>query len=303
MGSPDFAVPTLEKLIASHHQVVATYCQPPRPAGRGQKLRNTPVHDVAAKNDIPVFIPTSLKSEEAQEEFRSLNADIAVVAAYGLLLPPPILEACPHGCINIHPSLLPRWRGAAPIQHTILAGDIETGICIMQMDKGLDTGDVITQTTMMLDKDITAGNLHDDLALKGAEQLLDTLSLIEKKLDSRTAQSNEGACYASKITKSTSRIDWNKTATEIDCQIRGLSPWPSATCLLPDHTQLKIISATFDSSISHDEMPGTILNDHLTIACGTGTLTPTKIQAQGKKAMDAPSYLRGNRLAKGMTLT
>jgi methionyl-tRNA formyltransferase len=299
MGSPAFAVPVLTRLIEAGHEIVAVYCQPPRPAGRGQKETLTPVHALALQHNLPVRTPTSLKSTEAQQEFAAFNADAAIVAAYGLLLPEPILNACPYGCINIHPSLLPRWRGAAPIQRPLLTGDTETGVAIMQMDKGLDTGDIFLMQKFPLTYDITYSELHDKLATLGADLLTQTLA----KLGTITAQPqpSEGVTYANKLSKEEGKINWNLPARDIDRQIRALTPWPGAWFTYLNEV-FKISKASF-SEEPHNEVAGTVMNDTLAIACGNGVLTPLMIQRQGKKAMEVGEFLRGFPLPAGALLS
>ncbi len=228
MGTPEFAVPTLRSLIEAGHELVAVYTQPPRPAGRGQKLRPSPVQQLAEARNIPVYFPASLKSAEEQQIFADLNAELAIVAAYGLLLPQAILDAPKHGCINIHPSLLPRWRGAAPIQRPIMAGDTETGMCIMQMEAGLDTGPVFARREIPLPPNATAGEMHDQLAELGSAMALQVIAEIEAGSAKAIPQSEEGVTYANKIIKDEARINWNKPANEVHNQIRGLSPFPGA---------------------------------------------------------------------------
>ncbi len=297
MGTPAFAVPALQALIDSEHEVVALYSQPPRKANRGHKETPSPTHQLAESADIPVHVPTSLKSDEVQQEFRAHKADIAVVAAYGLLLPKPILEAYPHGCINIHPSDLPRWRGAAPLHRTVLAGDEKTAMCIMQMDEGLDTGDVLYREAMDVPQHMTTGELHDLMADKGAAATLEVLQLVEKEALQPTPQPEEGVTYASKLDKSESSIDWNQPAETIYNQIRGLNPWPSATARFHDEV-LKIHSADVVPE-AHDSAPGTLLDDALTVACGTNALRLRTLQRPNKRAMQAEELLRGFAMPAG----
>lgn len=290
MGTPAFAVPSLAALQTGGHKLVAVYTQPPRPAGRGQRETKSPIHQFALENNIPVFCPTSLKSTEIQEEFASHKADIAVVAAYGLLLPKPILNAYPFGCINVHPSLLPRWRGAAPIQRTIMAGDEVTGICIMKMDEGLDTGDILLMEDGIFASGFDAGEMHDILAQKAAPLLLETLSKIREIKPQK--QSEIGVTYAKKISKDECKIDWKKSAQEIHNQIRGLSPSPAAYFTY-NNENIKIFSSSF-STINHSEsMPaGTVLDNHLVVACGEGVLTIQEVQRPNKKRMLASEMMK-----------
>lgn len=287
MGTPAFAAPTLQALIDSEHTVVAVYSQPPRPAGRGQKERKGPVHELAEKHGISVEVPTSLKTPEAQKKFKDYGADIAVVAAYGLLLPEAILKACPRGCINIHPSLLPRWRGAAPIQRAIMAGDVQTGVCIMQMDEGLDTGAILHQANVPIPEDMGAGELHDMLAEMGADMILHTL----KECVSPIPQAMSGVTYAKKITKEEARIDWTKSAKEIHCLIRGLNPAPGAFFVYKGEN-IKVFEARIVSDQSRAPA-GTALDDALSLSCGEGVLKLMTVQRPGKKPMPAEEVLRG----------
>jgi methionyl-tRNA formyltransferase len=301
MGAPDFAVPTLQALIDSpDHDVVAVYSQPPRPAGRGQKLRNTAVHDLAEQSGITALTPTSLKTAEAQAEFANFGADAAIVAAYGLLLPKAILEACPRGCINVHPSALPRWRGAAPIQRPIIAGDTSTQICIMQMGEGLDTGDVLLRSDSYNISGITAETLHDKLSTDSAPMVLEVLKQAAENTLSPVPQTDEGKTYAKKLNKNTGAIDFSKTAHEIECLIRGVTPWPGAFFMLAGE-KFKIIAADSIETEPQQET-GITLDDQLTIACADGTITPTTIQRQGKKAMETDALLRGFEITKGTKL-
>ncbi len=282
MGTPEFAVPTLQALIDSAHDVVAVYSQPPRPSGRGHKITLSPVHQLAEQHGIAVHTPTTLRDETIQAQFRCHSADIAVVAAYGLLLPTPILEAYPHGCINVHPSDLPRWRGAAPIQHTILAGDTTSAMCIMQMDEGLDTGDILLRREVDVPVDSTAGQWHDRMAALGAEMVLETLKTWHDITP--IPQSDEGVTYARKITKTDSPINWSKPAIEIYNQIRGLNPWPAATMTFRGET-LKLFEAEITNSGS---------DDPFTVQCGDGRyLKILDVQRPGKKRMSAEACLRG----------
>ena len=321
MGTPEFALPTLEALVASEHEVIAAYSQPPRPKNRGHKLTPSPVHKLAEKHGIPVYTPTSLKSEEAQAEFAALKPDIAVVVAYGLLLPQAILDAPAHGCINIHPSALPRWRGAAPLQRTIMAGDDTTEICIMKMDAGLDTGDVYLRSALItIDDNMNAGDLHDMLAEQSAPLLLQTLSQIAAGNADATLQADDGVTYADKISKECCRIDWSWPAAKIHNHIRGLSPFPGAWTVL-DGKVLKVYKANIvdietgeasrpsESSAGttspHGQevaKPGSIINDQLTIHCKDGTIQLLEVQKPGKPRMDADAFLRGHPVAKGAKL-
>jgi len=286
MGSPEFSVPILSSIISAGHDVVAVYCQPPRPAGRGKKERLTPVHSRALELGLDVRHPVNFKSKEAVSDFAALKADIAVVVAYGLILPQEILDSVDKGCLNIHASLLPRWRGAAPIHRAIISGDASTGICIMQMDAGLDTGDVLYhKETEILPSDTTAV-LHDRLARIGSQCIVDVLK--KYAFLEAVPQSDIGIIYASKIDKNESKIDWNKSAIEIDRQIRGLSPFPGAW--FDDGEQR--IKVLMSEVVEGSGFPGEIL-DHATIACQSGALKLTRLQRAGKGAMDIKNFLLG----------
>jgi len=286
MGSPEFSVPILSSIISAGHDVVAVYCQPPRPAGRGKKERLTPVHSRALELGLDVRHPVNFKSKEAVSDFAALKADIAVVVAYGLILPQEILDSVDKGCLNIHASLLPRWRGAAPIHRAIISGDASTGICIMQMDAGLDTGDVLYhKETEILPSDTTAV-LHDRLAHIGSQCIVDVLK--KYAFLEAVPQSDIGIIYASKIDKNESKIDWNKSAIEIDRQIRGLSPFPGAW--FDDGEQR--VKVLMSEVVEGSGFPGEIL-DHATIACQSGALKLKRLQRAGKGAMDIKNFLLG----------
>ena len=286
MGSPEFSVPILSSIISAGHDVVAVYCQPPRPAGRGKKERLTPVHSRALELGLDVRHPVNFKSKEAVSDFAALKADIAVVVAYGLILPQEILDSVDKGCLNIHASLLPRWRGAAPIHRAIISGDASTGICIMQMDAGLDTGDVLYhKETEILPSDTTAV-LHDRLAHIGSQCIVDVLK--KYAFLEAVPQSDIGIIYASKIDKNESKIDWNKSAIEIDRQIRGLSPFPGAW--FDDGEQR--VKVLMSEVVEGSGFPGEIL-DHAIIACQSGAVKLTRLQRAGKGAMDIKDFLLG----------
>ena len=291
MGSPAFAVPCLQALIDSQHEVAAVYCQPPRPAGRGQKLRPTPVQQLAEANNIAVHYPASLKSAEEQEIFANYQADAAIVAAYGLLLPQAILDAPKHGCINVHPSKLPRWRGAAPLQRTIMAGDNETSLCIMQMALGLDTGDILLEQPLTIADGTTAGQLHDIMAQNAGDAVLQVLA----ENPTPTPQSGDGITYAHKIDKAEARIDWTQPAQQVRQHILGLSPFPAAFTEY-EGEKIKVLNAELSTG-SGDA--GVLLNDSLTIACGKDAVTLTHLQRAGKKPMTADELLRGFAMPKG----
>ncbi len=296
MGTPEFSVPVLDALVEAGHEIAAVYCQPPRPAGRGKKDRPTPVHARAEALGLDVRHPVSLKSEDEKTAFAALNADAAVVVAYGLILPQAILDAPKHGCLNIHASLLPRWRGAAPIHRAIMAGDAQTGICIMQMEAGLDTGPVLMREATNIGAEETTSQLHDRLSAMGASLVVDALSQLETLVP--TAQSDDGVTYASKIEKTEARIDWTAPGAEIDRKIRGLSPFPGAWCLYGDE-RLKLLSSKLAKGQGE---PGAVLNDDLTIACGDGAVKITSLQRAGKGAQPREVFLRGLAIRKGERL-
>ena len=297
MGSPEFSVPVLDALIAAGHEVAAVYCQPPRPAGRGKKDRPTPVHARALELGLEVRHPKSLRTAEAQAEFAGFAAEIAVVVAYGLILPQAVLDAPARGCLNIHASLLPRWRGAAPIQRAIMAGDAETGVCIMQMEAGLDTGPVLLRESLAIGPEDTAGDLHDRLAGLGAELIVAALAELDGLRPE--AQPEAGVTYAAKIDKAEAKIDWSRSAAEIDRQIRGLSPFPGAWAEIGGERVKLLLSTVADGS----GPAGTVLDDDLRVACGTGALRLLRLQRAGKGAMAARDFLRGFPVAAGDRLT
>lgn len=287
MGTPDFAVAILAALVAAGHEVACVYAQPPRPAGRGKHDRPNPTHLFAESHGISVRTPKSLRTAESQAEFAALGAEIAVVAAYGLILPKPILEAPTRGCLNVHGSLLPRWRGAAPIQRAIMAGDPETGITIMQMDEGLDTGAMLLRRAIAIGPDETAGSVHDRLAVLGAEMMVEALDRLESLPPE--PQPVEGVTYAAKIAKEEARIDWTRPAAELHNHIRGLSPFPGAWF---EHggERVKLLETRRTDGTG---APGTVLDDQLTIACGQGALRAVTVQRAGKAPMTAEALLRG----------
>jgi methionyl-tRNA formyltransferase len=291
MGTPEFAVPSLQALFESPHSVIAVYTQPPRPAGRGQKEMLTPVHRLALEKNIPVYNPVTLKDPETQKRFRDHKADVAVVAAYGLLLPRTILEATKMGCINVHPSLLPRWRGAAPIGRTIMAGDKETAVVIMQMDAGLDTGDMLMVKHYPIADGTNAGALHDALSHFSTPLLLATLDGLQKNVITPIKQSDEGITYAHKITKEECKIDWNESAFTIRQKILGLSPKPGAYFEYKNE-MIKILDANFDTS-SSGASSGTVLDNQFTIKCGEGIIRPLLLQRPSKKPIPIDEFLRG----------
>jgi len=300
MGTPDFAVPCLDALVAAGHGFAAVYTQPPRQAGRGHRPRPSPVQQAAERHGFEVRTPQSLKAAEEQAAFAALNLDAAVVVAYGLILPKPVLTAPRLGCLNIHASLLPRWRGAAPIQRAIMAGDTETGVTIMQMDEGLDTGPMLLSERIAVADEDTAGTLHDRLAALGARLIVVALDgLIAGKLTA-TPQPAEGAIYAAKLTRADEIIDWRKSADDLTRQVRALSPAPGAWFAAKGE-RIKLLAARAVDDGSGK--PGTILDEHFTIACGQGALQPLQLQRAGRAPMAAADFLRGFSLPKGARLT
>ena len=299
MGSPAFSLPLLEALVAAGHEIVAVYTQPPRPAGRGKKQRPCPVHARALALTLDVRHPASLKEAEEQAAFSELRADAAVVVAYGLLLPQELLDAPAHGCLNIHASLLPRWRGAAPIHRAIMAGDRETGICIMQMEAGLDTGPVLYQETISIAPDETTAALHERLSDLGARSIVQSLKDLSQ-LQARP-QSSVGICYAQKIDKSEAQIDWSLPAEILDRQIRGLSPFPGAWAMLRGE-RVKFLGSALISCEQPLASAGTVLDDDLGIACGSGALRITRLQRAGKSAQSSADFLRGTPVIAGEQL-
>ncbi len=286
MGTPDFSVPVLQALVDAGHEIAAVYCQPPRPAGRGKKDRPSPVQMRAEALGLAVRSPKSLRTPEAQAEFAAFQADIAVVVAYGLILPQAILDAPAQGCLNIHASLLPRWRGAAPIHRAIMAGDAQTGVCIMQMEAGLDTGPVLLRQATDIGAQETTGALHDRLSAMGADLIVTALARLPDLMPE--AQPEDGVTYAEKISKSEARIDWTQDAQTVDRQIRGLSPFPGAWCEVGGE-RIKLLGSHV---VAGEGTPGQVL-DGFTIACGQGAVAVTHAQRAGKKAMGADEVLKG----------
>lgn len=296
MGTPDFSVPVLDALVEAGHEVAAVYCQPPRPAGRGKKDRPTPVHARAAALGLEVRHPVSLKGAEEQEAFAALNADVAVVVAYGLILPQAVLDAPAHGCLNIHASLLPRWRGAAPIHRAIMAGDAETGVCIMQMEAGLDTGPVLLREATAIGMEETTAQLHDRLSEKGAALITEALSRLPELTPE--VQPEDGVIYAEKIDKAEAQIDWTRPAAEVDRKIRGLSPFPGAWCEI-EGQRVKLLASRLAEG---QGAPGEVLDDSLIVACGEGAVQLLRLQRAGKSAQDPDVFLRGFPVPKGSRL-
>ena len=303
MGSPDFAVPALAELRARGRDVACVYSQPPRPAGRGQTLRKTPVHAFAEAHGITVRTPKSLKKTPEQDEFAALDLDLAVVVAYGLILPKAVLDAPRLGCVNLHGSLLPRWRGAAPIQRALMAGDRETGVQVMGMEEGLDTGPVFSTARTSIEPDDTAQTLHDRLAALGGPLLADAVDAIEAGRAREMPQSGEGVTYAKKIDPAEARIDWTKSAREIDLQIRGLSPYPGAWFEMPGGARAVRMKALLSRPGLEPGLgrgaPGDVLDDELLVACGDGAVRLLRVQREGKQALDASDFQRGAPIRAG----
>ncbi len=298
MGTPDFSVGALTALIEAGHEVACVYTQPPRPAGRGKKGRPSPVHEFAAEHGIEVRHPASLRGEEEQAAFAALDLDVAVVAAYGLILPKPILEAPRHGCLNIHASLLPRWRGAAPIQRAILAGDRISGVTIMRMDAGLDTGPMLLRESVTIGPRTNAGRLHDELSSMGARMIVEALARLEAARLEETPQAEEGVTYAAKIDKAETRIDWARPAAEIERRLRAFAPAPGAWFEL-DGERIRVLAGTVTGERGE---PGTVLDDTLTVACGEGAIRLEVVQRAGKGAMETTAFLRGRAVSAGTVL-
>lgn len=301
MGTPEFAVPSLAELIASGHEIVAVYSQPPRPKGRGQKLTPSPVHAFAESMGLPVFTPESMKTAEAIEVFQSLDLDAACVVAYGQILKPAVLDAPRLGCFNLHGSLLPRWRGAAPIHRAIMAGDNQTGVQIMRMSEGLDEGPILLGEVMDIRPDDTAASLSERMAHVGAGLWSRALAAIERGGATETPQAGEPT-YARKITPAEARIDWTRPAAEVDARIRGLSPFPGAWFEAPSETGPVRIKALLSTQAQETGAPGQVLDDVLTIACGAGAVRLIRVQREGKATQSAEEMLRGFPLPAGTVL-
>ncbi len=300
MGTPDFSVPTLTALAQAGHEIVAVYSQPPRPAGRrGLDLTKSPVHQAAEALGIPVLTPLNFKLEEDRQVFADFKADVAVVVAYGLLLPQAILDGTRLGCYNGHASLLPRWRGAAPIQRAIMAGDTETGIMVMKMDKGLDTGPVALTSRMPISAEMTAGELHDALSAIGAQAMVNAMEKLEADHLPLTPQSDEGVLYAAKIDKAETRIDFSRPAADVHNHIRGLSPFPGAWFEAELNGKPERIKVLASRVASGSGQPGEALDSILTIACGQGAVQLTRLQKAGGKPLAAQEFVRGTPLAQG----
>ncbi len=289
MGTPDFAVPSLRALIDAGHEVACVYSQPPRPAGRGQQLQRSPVQTLAESHGLPVRTPKSLRTAEAQAEFAALGLDIAVVAAYGLILPVPVLEAPRLGCVNVHGSLLPRWRGAAPIHRALLAGDSETGITIMGMEAGLDTGPMLLKGRVPITATSTATELHDALAAMGARLIVEALEGVAAGRLTAAPQPAEGVTYAAKLEREEGRLDWSRPAAELTRRIRALNPWPGVW-FENGGERIKVLAAELGDGAG---APGSLLGDDFTVACGEGALRLTRVQRQGRGVVDGAAFLRG----------
>jgi methionyl-tRNA formyltransferase len=298
MGTPDFAVPTLVELVGRGYDIAAVYTRAPKPAGRGMELAPSPVERAARGFGLTVFTPKTLRAADATAAFGSHAADAAVVVAYGLILPKPILEAVPLGCFNLHASALPRWRGAAPINRAIMAGDTETAVMVMKMDEGLDTGPVAMAERLAIGPDMTAGDLHDQLARLGADLMARALGALERGALVLTAQPETGVTHAAKIDNTETRVDWTRPAQEVHNHIRGLSPFPGAWCQIAD-VRVRLLRTT---RVEGSGAPGTVLDDRLAIACGAGAVRILELQRAGRQAMKTEAFLRGSPLPAGTVL-
>jgi methionyl-tRNA formyltransferase len=299
MGTPDFAVPTLLELAAHGHEIAAVYTRVAKPAGRGMKLQLSPVEQEARRLGVPVLTPATLKTPEALEEFRAHQADAAVVVAYGMILPQVILDTPPLGCFNLHASLLPRWRGAAPINRAIMAGDPETGVMVMKMDAGLDTGDVAMAERLAITDAMTALDLHDALAPLGGDLMVRAMGALERGKLQLSKQGEEGVTYAAKIDKAEARIDWNKPAYAVLRHIHGLSPFPGAWCEMASEGEQVRVKILRCQMIDRSGAPGELLDAHLTVACAQGAIRILELQRAGKQPMKAEEFLRGTPLKAG----
>lgn len=302
MGTPDFAVPTLIELAGAGHEIAAVYTRAPKPAGRGMELQDTPVARAAKRLGLPVLTPKTLRTEDAQAEFAAFGADAAVVVAYGLILPKAILDAVPLGCFNLHASLLPRWRGAAPINRAVMAGDAQSGVTVMKMDEGLDTGGMAMIERVAIGPDMTAGDLHDRLAAIGDDLMHRALAALERGSLQVVPQPDDGVTYAEKISKAETRIDWSRPARDVHNHIRGLSPFPGAWFELPSDkapVRVKVLRSTRGEGSG---APGAVLDDNLTIACGAGAIRLIELQRAGGKPMKADEFLRGTKICTGMKI-
>jgi methionyl-tRNA formyltransferase len=303
MGTPDFAVPTLVEIVGRGHEVVAVYTRAAKPAGRGMEPKPTPVEREARRLGLPVHTPTTLRTPETVAAFKAHGAEAAVVVAYGLILPKPVLDAVPRGCFNLHASLLPRWRGAAPINRAIMSGDRETGVMVMRMEEGLDTGPIAMTERVPIPPDITAGKMHDALARLGGDLMVRALSALERSSLALTPQPTDGVTYAAKLTNAETRIDWSRPAQAVHDHIRGLSPFPGAWCEVAidgKPTRLKVLRTTVAVGSAP---PGTLVDEALTVACGEGAVRVLELQRAGRQAMKAEDFLRGQSLPRGTRLT
>jgi methionyl-tRNA formyltransferase len=302
MGTPDFAVPTLSEIVGQGHEVVAVYTREPAAAGRGMELKPSPVHRMAERFGIPVFTPKTLRTEEAAATFRDLEADVAVVVAYGMLLPKPILDAPQLGCLNLHASLLPRWRGAAPIQRAVMAGDTETGVAVMKMEEGLDTGPVAMAERLAIDPNMTAGELHDRLMMLGADLMVRALAALSRGALSFTPQPQEGVTYARKLANDEARIDWAQDAQAVHNQVRGLSPFPGAFFAADfgkGPERVKVLRTVIEPGARRG---GALRDGKGLVACGNGAVRLIQVQRAGKAPMSAEDFLRGVRFEAGARL-
>jgi methionyl-tRNA formyltransferase len=300
MGTPDFAVPTLLELVAHGHEIAAVYTRAGKPAGRGMKLQLSPVEQEARRLGIAVLTPSSLKTADALEAFRAHHAEAAVVVAYGMILPQAILDTPPLGCFNLHASLLPRWRGAAPINRAIMAGDSETGVMVMKMDAGLDTGDVAMAERIAITDAMTAADLHDALSRLGGDLMVRAIGALERGKLQLTRQSSEGVTYAAKIEKAEARIDWHGPARDVLRHIHGLSPFPGAWCEIAGQGEAARVKILRCALAEGSGAPGEVLDNHLTVACGEGAIRLLELQRAGKGPMKAEEFLRGTVLKAGM---
>ena len=303
MGTPDFAVATLVEIVGRGYEVVAVYTRAAKPAGRGMEPKPSPVEREARRLGLPVHTPATLRTPEALAAVKAHGADAAVVVAYGLILPKPVLDAVPRGCFNLHASLLPRWRGAAPINRAIMAGDQETGVMVMRMEEGLDTGPIAMTERVPIPPDMTAGQMHDALARLGGDLMVRALSAIERSSLALTPQPTDGVTYAAKLTNAETRIDWSRPAQAVHDHIRGLSPFPGAWCELAidgKPTRLKILRTTLAAGSAP---PGTLVDEAFTVASGEGAVRVLELQRAGRQAMKAEDFLRGQSLPRGTRLT
>ena len=299
MGTPEFAVPTLDAIAGTDHKIAAVYTRPPRPAGRGMAVQASPIADEAERFGLPVFTPVSLREVSAVDGARAQQADAAVVVAFGMILPKPILDLFPLGCFNLHASLLPRWRGAAPIQRSIMAGDRETGVAVMKMEAGLDTGPVAMMERIVIGPDATAGDIHDELARLGARLMVRALADLEKRELALTPQLGTGVTYAAKIEKAETRIDWTQPWNKVHDLCRGLSPFPGAWLEHANAGRMKVLRSTKGNGAGE---PGRVLDDALTVACGDGAIRLLELQRAGRKPMQADEFLRGTPIPRGAKL-